>query len=128
MARFATKTLLLSALACAILRFLLVGWCVDVIAIVLLAQLMHGITFGVNHIAAVSTISRWFGGQHQAQGQALYGSISFGAGGIIGSMASGLMWDSLGAGWTFTASSGFAVMGFLVLWLALRGRAEPREV
>jgi MFS transporter, PPP family, 3-phenylpropionic acid transporter len=116
MTRFTTKSLLCFAALCAVLRFILVGWCVDFVVIVLLAQLMHGITFGVNHIAAVSTISRWFGGQHQAQGQALYGSISFGAGGIVGSLLSGWMWESAGAGWTFTASAVFALLSFGVLW------------
>ncbi|WP_435594336.1 MFS transporter [Uliginosibacterium flavum] len=127
MQRFSIKALLLFALGCAILRFLLIGWCVDVIVVVLLAQLMHGITFGVNHIAAVSAISHWFGGQHQAQGQALYGSISFGAGGIIGSLASGWLWDGVGAGWTYTASAGFALIGFGVLWLSRSAWPENGE-
>jgi len=127
MAHFAIKTLLFFALACAILRFLLIGWCVDILVIVLLAQLMHGITFGVNHIAAVSAVSRWFAGQHQAQGQALYGSISFGAGGIIGSLASGWLWEGVGAGWTYTASAGFALIGFGVLWLSRNAWPENGE-
>jgi len=128
MSRFATKTLLLFALGCAMLRFVLIGWCVDWVVVLLLAQLMHGITFGVNHIAAVSTVSRWFVGPHQAQGQALYGSISFGAGGILGSMASGFLWDSLGAGWAFTACAGFAVIGFLVVWLGLSARSVDEDL
>ncbi|MBS1209230.1 MAG: transporter [Proteobacteria bacterium] len=127
MSRFATKSLLLFALACAILRFVLIGWFVDWVVVLLAAQLMHGITFGVNHIAAVSTVSRWFVGPHQAQGQALYGSISFGAGGILGSMTSGLLWDGIGAGWAFTACAGFAVAGFLVVWLGLPARSVGGE-
>ncbi|MDP5239587.1 MFS transporter [Uliginosibacterium sp. 31-16] len=126
MARFALRHLLLFALAVAALRFALIGWGVNFIVIVLLMQLLHGITFGVNHIASVSAISRWFAGPHQAQGQALYGSISFGAGGIIGSLVSGWLWDSVGAGWTFTASSGFALLGFGVLWWGLRAHPENR--
>lgn len=116
MARFSLLNLQLFALACAGVRFLLIGWCVDWLPVVLLGQCMHGITFGVNHIAAISAVSRLFKEPHQAQGQALYGSISFGAGGIIGSVSSGWLWDGAGPGWAFTCCAGFAALGFLVMW------------
>ncbi len=122
MARFSLRRMLLLALLVAILRFALIGWGVGWIGLLLGLQLLHGITFGLNHISAISAISRWFAGSHQAQGQALYGSISFGAGGIVGSLVSGALWDSVGGAWTFTASSAFAVCGFVVLWLGWPAR------
>lgn len=127
MEHFPLRGLLIFALIVAMFRFVLIGWGVSWILLVMLLQLLHGITFGLNHIASISTISRWFGGAHQAQGQALYGSISAGAGGIIGSVVSGGLWDSVGASWTFTVASGFALAGLLVLcvgWRKTEGNTE----
>ncbi|MEN3111630.1 MFS transporter [Uliginosibacterium paludis] len=127
MARFALRGLLVFALIVACVRFVLIGWAVGWIWLIVPLQLLHGITFGLNHIAAVSAISRWFGGIHQAQGQALYGSISAGAGGIIGSVISGCLWDWLGAGWTFTTASALALAGLLVLVTGWRKAPEQAE-
>jgi len=41
------------------------------------------------HAAAVAAVHHYFRGRHQAQGQALYTSLSFGAGGALGAVASG---------------------------------------
>ncbi|WP_254048231.1 MFS transporter [Uliginosibacterium sp. TH139] len=130
MGRFRLRSMLLLALLVAVGRFALIGWGVEWIGLLLGLQLLHGITFGLNHICAISAVSKWFAGAHQAQGQALYGSISFGAGGIIGSLVSGALWDGVGGGWTFTASSVFALLGFVVLWLgwpARLGEGEKRD-
>ena len=50
------------------------------------------------------------------RGQALYSSLSFGAGGLLGALVSGSTWDEWGAGWTFALSSGFAFIGLLLVW------------
>ena len=55
-------------------------------------------------------------------GQALYGSLSFGAGGMLGGLLSGWSWDALGAELTFTLSSAFAFVGMLILWRGWPGR------
>lgn len=127
MARFSLRSLLVFALIVAIFRFVLIGWGVHWLVLILLLQLLHGVTFGLNHIAAISAISRWFGGKHQAQGQALYGSISAGAGGIIGSVVSGALWDSVGAGWTYTLASSFALAGLIVLRAGWRNAGGDTE-
>ena len=54
-----------------------------------LAQLMHGLTFGAYHASAIAAINLWFPGTAQGRGQALYSSISFGAGGLLGGLISG---------------------------------------
>jgi PPP family 3-phenylpropionic acid transporter len=48
----------------------------------------------------------------QGRGQALYNSVSFGVGGALGSVVSGLLWSSAGALWTFSVAAGFALLGF----------------
>ncbi len=113
---FPLRAILLFSFACAVLRFLLIGWGVEWLAVVLVAQLLHAATFGAYHAAAVAAVNRWFAGRHQARGQAIYGSLSFGAGGMLGGLISGWAWEALGAEMTFTLSSAFALTGMVILW------------
>lgn len=115
---FSLRGLLLFSFAAAVIRFVLIGWGADSLAILILAQVLHGATFGSYHAAAVAAVNRWFGAQHQARGQALYGSISFGAGGMIGGLLSGYTWDWIGPAWTYSFGSVFAFCGLVAL---LRG-------
>lgn len=121
--RFAMHLLLAASLACGVLRFALIGWAVDSVMIMVLAQLLHAATFGLYHASAVSFVNLWFPGSLRARGQALYMSLSFGAGGMLGSFASGLAWDAVGAGVTYTAASVCCLAGLLlVMW---RVRMSP---
>jgi MFS transporter, PPP family, 3-phenylpropionic acid transporter len=119
--RYSLRVLLLASFAAAILRFLLIGWGVESLAVMMLAQLMHGLTFGAYHASAIAAINLWFPGRAQGRGQALYSSISFGAGGLLGGLISGWTWDGIGAGWTYTLASLFAVGGFWLVWYWVRG-------
>jgi PPP family 3-phenylpropionic acid transporter len=113
---FSLRAILLASVAAAVLRFLLIGWAVDSLPLLLLAQLMHGATFGAFHAGGVAMLNRWFAPQHQARVQAIYGSISFGAGGMLGGLLAGQTWDSLGPELTFTLGAGFAAIGWLLMW------------
>ncbi len=119
--RYSLRVLLLASFAAAILRFLLIGWGAESLAVMVLAQLMHGLTFGAYHASAIAAINLWFPGRAQGRGQALYSSISFGAGGLLGGLLSGWTWDGIGAGWTYTLASLFAVGGFWLVWRWVRG-------
>ncbi len=123
MRRFSLRGILLASFALAVLRFLLIGWEVDSLPLLLAAQVMHGATFGAYHAAAVTALNRWFPSQQQGRVQALYGSISFGAGGMLGNFISGMAWTPWGAGWTYTLGAGFALAGWLLIWSGMR--AEP---
>ena len=118
--RYSLRLILLASFAAAVLRFLLIGWGVESMAVMVLAQLMHGLTFGAYHAAAIAAVNLWFPGRAQGRGQALYSSISFGAGGLLGGLISGWTWDGIGAGWTYTLGSGFALVGFLLVWRWVR--------
>jgi PPP family 3-phenylpropionic acid transporter len=62
-------------------------------------------------------VNAWFTGSRQVRGQAIYLSLSFGAGGFLGGLASGALWGTIGPAWTFTASSVAAGVGLGVLFL-----------
>jgi PPP family 3-phenylpropionic acid transporter len=46
----------------------------------------------------------------------LYSSVSFGAGGAVGSLASGYLWQGIGPGLTFAAAAVAALVGALAAW------------
>ncbi|MCB1959107.1 MAG: MFS transporter [Rhodocyclaceae bacterium] len=115
-ARFALRLILLVAYACAVLRFLMIGWGVESIVVLVVAQLLHGATFGVYHAASIGAINLWFPGRLQARGQAIYGSISFGAGGMLGGLLSGYTWDAIGPAWTYSIGALFGLIGWGVIW------------
>ncbi len=124
MRRFTIRQILIFSLACAVVRFTVIGWAVDHVWLIVLAQVLHAATFGSYHSAAVAAVHHYFRGRHQAQGQALYNSLSFGAGGAFGAVASGYAWGALGPALTFSAGSAAALAGLvLVLW---RVRPAPK--
>lgn len=124
MRRYSLRAILLASFAAAVARFVMIGWGVESFAIIFVAQLLHGLTFGTYHAAAIAAVNRWFPGRCQARGQALYSSISFGAGGLLGALFSGWSWDALGAALTYSVSSACALVG---LWLIWRWVREPDD-
>lgn len=122
---FSTRAILMFAFCCAVLRFVLIGWGVDSVGVLVFAQLLHGATFGAYHGAAIAAVHSWFPGRLQSRGQALYGSISFGAGGMVGGLISGFAWESIGPAWTYTLGSVFAAAG--LLWIVAGWRPAAGE-
>ena len=122
--RHSMRTILIFAFACAVVRFVAIGWGVGSFAVLVFAQLLHGATFGAYHSAAIAAVNQWFRGKLQSRGQALYGSISFGAGGMLGGLVSGFTWETVGPAWTYTLGSLFALAGLAWLVLGWRSGAE----
>jgi PPP family 3-phenylpropionic acid transporter len=117
-ARVTPRRLILASFALAVVRFLVIAWGVESAWLVWGAQTLHAFTFGTYHAAAVALIHQHFRGRHQARGQALYTSLSYGVGGTIGGLASGLTWGSLGSAWTFTLAAASAALawGVYAVW------------
>lgn len=125
MKRYSLRGLLLVTYAAAVVRFLMIGWGAESLALLLIAQAMHGLTFGVHHAASIAAVNQWFPRHIHARGQALYSSISFGGGGLFGGIVSGLVWDPLGAGWAFTLGALFALAGWFCIAQGMRRSATP---
>jgi len=121
--RYSLRQILLATFALAFIRFLMIGWGVGSLAVVILAQVLHAGTFGAYHSASVETVHRFFKGKHQAKGQGLYNSLSFGAGGTLGGLYSGYAWESAGPEITFSLAAACALAGFLLLYWRLRVEA-----
>jgi len=119
--KFGARRVLVASLLLAALRWLLIGEFADSLAVLLVAQLLHAATFGTFHAASIHLVNQYFRGRHKGRGQALYSSVSFGAGGALGSLASGYAWQTLGPGWTFGMASMVAVLGGLAAWRLIDG-------
>jgi len=117
--QLSARTMLVGSLALAVVRFALIGWMVDSVPAMLLAQLLHGATFGAAHASVVALLNGRFPAAQQARAQALYGSFSVAFGGMLGNLAGGAAWQYWGAELTFTVGSVFAAMGLAVAWFGL---------
>ena len=117
---FGPRRLLLAALAIAVLRWLLIGHFAADLPVLLLAQTLHAFTFGVFHAASIHLIQQFFPGSLQGRGQALYSSLSFGAGNAAGSLAAGYLWQGWGPAVMFDLAAALAALGWLAAWRGLR--------
>lgn len=113
--RFGFVRILLFSLVAAVLRFLLIGWAVDFLLLILVAQILHAATFGAYHASSLGLVHELFRGRHQSKGQALFGSITYGAGGVLGGLASGPIWQHYGASVLYSCSAGAALLGLAIL-------------
>ena len=86
------KTVLLVSLLLAVVRWYVTAHFADVLWLLILAQLTHAATFGAMHSVSMHYIHKYFKGRHQGQGQALFSSLTYGAGGALGAYVSGQIW------------------------------------
>ena len=114
--RFGARQVLLWSLGLAAVRWVLIGAFVDLVWVQILAQTLHLATFGTFHAAAIHLVHHYFRGRTQGRGQALYNSLSFGAGGAAGSLMGGWFWDGPGPLATFLLAALAALLGLALLW------------
>jgi PPP family 3-phenylpropionic acid transporter len=115
--RFGAPRLLDASLLAAILRFALIGLSAGWLPALVVAQLLHAVTFGVHHSASIATLQRWFEPGQQGRAQALYVTIGYGLGGSVGVLVASLVWTRVSPDAVFMVSAVAAAAG----WLALRG-------
>lgn len=111
------RTILLVSLILATCRWLLIAFLVEYFTLIVLAQLLHAATFGATHVVAIHMVHRYFGEQHQGKGQALYSSLTFGLGGMLGSLSSGYLWDKYGASFVFSVASVSCFVAFIIAFI-----------
>jgi len=117
MRRFSLRALLLASFLCAAVRFAAIGWAVELLAVLAVAQLLHAATFGVFHAASIAAVHRLFPGRIAGRGQAIYTSLTYGVGGAAGTLIAGWTWGALGAEASFAISALFGAAGaVLVAW------------
>lgn len=125
--RFGARWLMTVAMLLSALRWVLIAAAPQMLPVLLFAQALHAASFGVYHAVGIALVNRYFVGSHQGRGQALYSSITFGAGVAAGSLASGLLWDALGGSVTFYLGAVAAGLAAVIALASLPGRyaGEP---
>ncbi len=114
--RFGARRVLIASLFLGIVRWLLIGAYPDWLSVLIFAQLLHAATFGSFHASTIHLVHHYFTGRYQGRGQALYSSLSYGAGGALGSLLSGYLWTDAGPMLTFSISAAAALLGMLAAW------------
>ena len=116
---FGIKAVLLISLLLTSLRWVLIALFPDSLSLIIFAQLLHAASFGSFHAAAIAWINQYFKGKTHGRGQAIYSSVSFGAGGAIGSLYSGYLWLSPGPTLIFLIAALLAFIALIIgsIWL-----------
>ena len=119
--KYGIRRVLIISLILSTCRWLLIGFFPDNLPLILIAQLLHAASFGSFHAAAIAWVHQHFIGKNQARGQALYSSVGFGAGGVLGSLLSGYFWLSPGPTMTFFMAAMTTLLATLIAlrWLKI---------
>lgn len=121
--RFGARLLMNVAFGVALVRFAMIGGGAAWLAVLVLAQVLHAVTFAVHHSSCIITMQRWFAGPLQARGQALYMSIAYGIGGTAGGLFMSLFWDHIGPQAVYFAACGLVLGGWTAARLSFRWQA-----
>lgn len=104
-----------------VVRFAAIAWAGDWLLVLILAQLLHGITFAAQHAACTAQLHQFFPGRLRGRGQALYAVLGYGLSGVIGGAGGGLLTEWLGLRAVFSAA---AVCALVAVVCAGRLRAR----
>ncbi|WP_299977980.1 MFS transporter [uncultured Pseudoteredinibacter sp.] len=117
--RFGARLLFWAALLAAAGRWLLTPVLADSLLALILLQCLHALTFGAAHAVSIEWVHRFFPNSSHGQGQALYTAMCFGAGGAIGAILCGYLWD-ISPFWCFAFCAAAAFIGFLLSYWGMR--------
>jgi PPP family 3-phenylpropionic acid transporter len=126
LSRYSIRGLFITAAAGTGLRWLLIALFPDKVIVVALAQLLHCLGFAVLHFAIVLTAQGQFPPDAAARGQALFSSIGYGVGGMLGSLMGGVVWTAWSPQATYLVASVVVVLAAFCAALGLRGTVLDR--
>ncbi len=111
------RSILLMSIWLSIFRWLIIAYCVQSFPLMIVAQLLHAATFGSSHVVAIHLVHQYFGHHHQGKGQALYSSLTFGLGGMIGSLYSGYFWDLYGSSFVYSMAAVSCLIALVIAYI-----------
>ena len=76
----------------AVVRFLIIFFSDGLLILLIFAQLLHAITFGLHHVTSIMLVTNLFPDSAKAIGQSSYTVASYGIGGSLG----GVFWFNMG--------------------------------
>ena len=120
--RFAVERLLIGCFVAAIVRWVVTAALVDHPVWLTASQILHAATFGLHHAVAMHVLRRAFRDRHLGRAQAIYASVSFGAGSALGSVVAGQLWASFGGEAAFLGAAALAAIGAVIVIVWVRKR------
>jgi PPP family 3-phenylpropionic acid transporter len=119
LARFGTARTMTLCLGLSTVRWAVCAGTTHPMAVAL-AQTFHAGTFAAFHVAAVTHTHTLFGPRRSATGQAMFSSVTYGLGNILGMVGSGLLEGRFGTSALFAMASATALLGAacmaMVVW------------
>ena len=107
------QTWLVVAGAAATLRFAVTAQFGSVVGVLVVAQLLHALSFAAHHASCIVMVHKAFPGRLQARGQALYTTLGYGLSGVLGGVGGGVISQRWGFGAVFWAAAAAALIGML---------------
>ena len=108
----------------AVLRMAVTGSLVDWWWALVLAQVLHALTFAAHHTACIAMVTHHFPGRLRGRGQALFTVVGYGVGGVIGVLAGGAVVEAWGYEALFGVAAALAAAGTFSAWRVQR--MDPR--
>jgi PPP family 3-phenylpropionic acid transporter len=108
--------------ALTVLRMGLTASSAAVWPLLLLAQMLHAMTFATHHTVCIALISHHFPGSLRGRGQALYTVLGYGFPGVLGGLLGGLLSARFGLVSVFWASLASSVLATACAWQVWRLR------
>ncbi|MES3014838.1 MAG: MFS transporter [Pseudomonadota bacterium] len=113
LARRSAHAWLTIAAVVSMLRFAATAAFGTVPALLVLVQCTHAVTFAAQHSSCIDVINRHFPGRLRGRGQVLYTLLGYGASGVIGGIAGGVVSEAYGFAAVFWGASGAAALAAL---------------
>ena len=108
--------------AATVLRMGLTATSAAVLPLLVLAQMLHAITFATHHSVCIALLTHHFPGRLRGRGQALYTVIGYGFPGVLGSLGGGVLSDKYGLVGVFVASAAMGLVATGCAWRVWRGQ------
>lgn len=115
MARWSAQALMVFSFGVGVLRWMVIALFPDTTALIVLVQLGHAATFAIIHSVSIQFVHQRFPAAVAGQGQALYSAVSFGAGGAMGNLCSGWLWEQGNESAVFLMAAAASFVAILIL-------------
>jgi PPP family 3-phenylpropionic acid transporter len=125
--RWDASWLLLLSMASAVLRWWATALWPGDMAVMLVAQATHALSFAAFFAASMQLLARFFPGKLNGHAQGLFYGFSSGLGGVLGALIAGQLWRFGDGRVAFLAAGGFALAGTVIAWWWLVPRGNARR-
>jgi MFS transporter, PPP family, 3-phenylpropionic acid transporter len=128
LAKYSIRTLFVAAAAGTAVRWVLIALFAESLFVLAFAQLLHCMGFAVLHFAVVLTAQHQFSPDAAARGQALFSSVGYGVGGMLGSLLGGIVWSEISPQATYLSAAVVVVLATFCAAVGLRGTSLDRAM